>query len=479
MNGDLPSPAMAIDILGITSDSREVRPGFLFAALPGSTLDGRDYIDDAVDHGAVAVLTSTGTALGRGDVHLVTDANPRHRLALVAARFYSAQPDTVAAITGTNGKTSVANFAAQIWSGIGRSAGCIGTLGLRAPGVSDTLVHTTPDPVALHKTLAELAGSGVDHLAVEASSHGLHQCRLDGVRIDVAAFTSLSQDHLDYHGASKQYFEAKLRLFSEVMTPSGSAILHAGLSEFDTVAKVCRQRGQRVLSYGTNDADLSILRQRPVSGGQVIEIDVQGCRREVKLPLVGCFQAENALCALGIAMATDADPDAAMEAMPSLQGVPGRLQRVATHPCGANVYVDYAHTPDALTHVLKALKPYASNCLVVVFGCGGDRDRGKRPIMGEIACRYANRVIVTDDNPRNEDSAAIRRQVLAGCDGAMEVRDRAEAIRAAVAGLDEGDVLVIAGKGHEQGQIVGDFVRPMDDTEIARGAVGEMGGRGS
>ena len=475
INGDNPSPMEGVDILGIASDSREVRPGYLFAALPGSSLDGRDYIDDAVDHGAVAVLAPPDTMV-RKDVHVVADVNPRHRLAVVAARFYGAQPDMVAAITGTNGKTSVANFTAQIWSGIGRTAGCIGTLGLWAPGVSDALLHTTPDPVALHKALAGLAEKGVDHLAIEASSHGLDQCRLDGVRIDVAAFTNLSRDHLDYHGESRQYFDGKLRLFSEVMTSNGTAILHAGLSEFETISAVCRQRGQQVMSYGSKGADLSIQRVRPADGGQGLEIDIQGVYRDLTLPLVGEFQAENALCALGIAMATGADLDAAIQAMSTLNGIPGRLQRVATHPCGANVYVDYAHTPDALAHVLKAIKPYAANRLVVVFGCGGERDKGKRPVMGEIACQLADRVIVTDDNPRHEDAAVIRRQVMAGCNQAIEVRDRAEAIRAATAGLDAGDVLVIAGKGHEQGQIIGDVVRPFDDAEAARAAVAEMGG---
>ena len=467
---------MGVDIRGIACDSREVKPGFLFAALPGSTLDGRDYIDDAVDHGAVAVLASPGTAVQRGDVHLVTDANPRHRLALVSARFYGTQPKTITAVTGTNGKTSVVTFASQIWNVMGRSAGYIGTLGLQAPGISNSLSHTTPDPVVLHKVLAELALNGVDHLAVEASSHGLDQCRLDGVRITVAAFTNLSQDHLDYHGKSDSYFAAKLRLFSEVMAADGTAILHADLAQFETVAETCKRRGQTVVSYGRSGADLSILRQRPADGGQVVDLDIRGIRREVMLPLVGRFQAENALCALGIALATGAEFDAAIEALSTLEGVPGRLQRVATHPCGAPAYVDYAHTPDALAHVLKALKPYASNRLVVVFGCGGDRDVGKRPLMGEIACQYADRVIVTDDNPRTEDPATIRRQVVAGCDRAIEVRDRAEAIRGAVAGLDEGDVLVIAGKGHERDQIVGSCVRPFDDAEITRAAVAEMGG---
>ncbi len=475
IDGDMPLPAKRIDVLGITSDSRAVRPGYLFAALRGSNFDGRDYIYDAVDHGAVAVLGSPDTRMPRKDIPLVADENPRHRLALMAARFYGAQPGTVAAITGTNGKTSVANFTAQIWSRMGKAAGYIGTLGLSAPGISDTLSHTTPDPVVLHEALARLVDDGVDHLAIEASSHGLDQCRLDGVRVDVAAFTNLARDHLDYHGEPERYLQAKLRLFSEILSADGTALLHADLPEFEAVSSVCRGRGQRVVSYGCNGADFSILKRHPTNGGQVLDVDAEGLRREVNLPIVGGFQAENALCALAIVTVSGADSGAAIDTMNGLEAIPGRLQRVAIHPCGADVYVDYAHTPDALASVLRAVRPHASNRLVLVFGCGGDRDKGKRPLMGEIAGRYADRVIVTDDNPRDEDASTIRRQVMAGCDHAVEVRDRAEAIRSATAGLDEGDVLVIAGKGHEQGQIVGDAVRPFDDAEVARAAVAEMG----
>ncbi len=475
IDGDMPPPAERIDILGIASDSRDVRPGYLFAALPGSNLDGRDYIDDAVDRGAVAVLGSPDARTWRKDVQLVADENPRRRLALVAARFYGAQPGTVVAVTGTNGKTSVVNFAARIWSHMGKAAGCIGTLGLSAPGLAGMLSHTTPDPVALHEALARLAAVGVDHLAIEASSHGLDQCRLDGVKVGVAAFTNLAHDHLDYHGEPERYLRAKLRLFSEILSPDGTVILHAGLPEFEAVSSACRGRGQRVVSYGQNGADFNISRRHSTDGGQIVEVDARGARRAVTLPLVGGFQAENALCALAIATESSGDPDAAIEAMNHLEAVPGRLQRVATHPCGAAVYVDYAHTPDALASVLKAVRPHASNRISLVFGCGGDRDRSKRPLMGEIACRHADRVFVTDDNPRGEDAAAIRRQVMAGCDHAVEVGDRAEAIRAAAAELDEGDVLVIAGKGHERGQIIGGAVRPFDDADVARAAVAETG----
>lgn len=476
IDGGAPLSAGRIDILGIASDSREVRPGYLFAALPGANVDGRDYIDDAVDHGAVAVLSSPDTKMRRKDVHLIADENPRRGLALAAARFHGAQPETVAAVTGTNGKTSVANFTARLWSGLGEAAGCIGTLGLSAPGVSDALSHTTPDPVALHEALARLAAGGVGHLAIEASSHGLDQCRLDGVKVAAAAFTNLTRDHLDYHGGPDRYLRAKLRLFSDILSADGAAILHADLPDFEAVSSACRARGQRVVSYGRDGADFGLSGRRPTNGGQVLDIDAQGLRREVALPIVGGFQAENALCALAIVTACGADPDAAIDAMGGLEAIPGRLQRVAVHPCGADVYVDYAHTPDALANVLKAIRPHASNRLVVVFGCGGDRDAGKRPLMGEAARRHADRVVVTDDNPRGEDAAGIRRQIMKGCDGAIEVGDRAEAIRAATAGLDEGDVLVIAGKGHERGQIVGDVVRPFDDVEVARAAVAELDG---
>ena len=479
IDGDAPPSAGRTEILGIASDSRQVRPGYLFAALPGSNVDGRDYIDDAVEHGAVAVLGSPDTKMRRQDVHLVAAENPRRGLALAAARFHGAQPETVAAITGTNGKTSVANFTARLWSCLGEAAGCIGTLGLSAPGIAGALSHTTPDPVALHEALARLAAGGVDHLAIEASSHGLDQCRLDGVRVGVAAFTNLTRDHLDYHGGPDGYLRAKLRLFSDVLSADGVAVLHADLPAFEAVSSACRRRGQRVVSYGRAGADFGLSGRRPTNGGQVLDVDARGLRREVTLPIVGGFQAENALCALAVVTVCGADPDAAIDAMSGLEAIPGRLQRVAAHPRGADVYVDYAHTPDALASVLKAIRPHVSNRLVVVFGCGGDRDAGKRPLMGEVACRHADRVIVTDDNPRGEDAAAIRRQIMKGCDGAVEVRDRAEAIRAATAGLDEGDVLVIAGKGHERGQVVGGDVRPFDDTEVARAAVAELdGGRG-
>jgi UDP-N-acetylmuramoyl-L-alanyl-D-glutamate--2,6-diaminopimelate ligase len=468
-------------ITGLASDSRRVKPGFLFAALPGGRADGRDFVADAVRRGAVAVLGPPGTpcpepaaeASGR-PVPLIADDNPRRRLALMAARFFGRQPATVAAVTGTNGKTSVAWFLRQIWTRLGRTAASLGTLGISAPGVEIRGSLTTPDPVELHETLARLAAAGVDCLAMEASSHGLVQHRLDGVRVAAAAFTNLTRDHLDFHGTTEAYLAAKSRLFSEVVEPGGVAVLNADSPDVAAVEAAAVKGRLRVLMYGHRGADIALAEMAPMADGQRLDISVAGIGGRVMLPLVGDFQVSNALAALGLAVATGADPAAAMAALETLQPVPGRLERVARLNGGAAVYVDYAHTPDALTAVLKALRPQVENRLVVVFGCGGDRDRGKRPEMGRIAAALADSVIVTDDNPRGEEPAAIRREILAACPGAIEVGDRAEAITTAVAGLRRKDVLVVAGKGHETGQIVGERVLPFDDAEVVRVAVREV-----
>ncbi|MGQ9365404.1 UDP-N-acetylmuramoyl-L-alanyl-D-glutamate--2,6-diaminopimelate ligase [Azospirillum sp. ST 5-10] len=465
-----------IEVTGLTADSRAVAPGCLFAALPGSRADGRAFVADALARGAAAVLAPEGTVLPAGsDAVLVTDAEPRRAFARAAAAFHGRQPDAVAAVTGTNGKTSTVTFARQIWAALGHNAGSLGTLGVVAPGVERYGAMTTPDPVTLHRVLAELADAGVDRLAMEASSHGLDQFRLDGVRLAAAGFTNLTRDHLDYHGTMAAYLAAKAALFERVLAPGGTAVLNADIPEFDGLDAICSRRGHRVLGYGFAGRELTVRAVEPLPHGQRLDLTVLGREVTVDLPLVGRFQAWNALCALGLVLGTGGSADRAVPALASLQGVPGRLQHVATHPCGAPVFVDYAHTPDALETVLTALRPHAAAKLVVVFGCGGDRDRGKRPVMGELAGRLADRAIVTDDNPRTEDPAAIRREVLAGVPGAEEIGDRRQAIRAAVRGLGPGDVLVVAGKGHEQGQIIGTEARPFDDAAEARAAVAEVG----
>jgi len=456
------------DITGLTCDSRQVRPGFLFAAFPGSVADGRQFITDAVSRGAVAVLAAPGTPV---DVPALYDANPRRRYALMAARFHGAQPTTIAAITGTNGKTSVASFVRQIWTLLGRQAASIGTLGISAPHLKTTKGLTTPDSVDLHSSLATLVDQGVDCLAMEASSHGLDQYRLDGVNVSVAGFTNLSHDHLDYHGTMESYLQAKARLFSDVLIRDGVAVLNADDGAYSVLSNIVVNRGCRVVSYGRQADDIQLIKAQPEAGGQRLTLRVLGDEYEFLLPLAGAFQVENALCALGLTIASGAKSADAVKALHSLQGVPGRLQEITKTITGGTVYVDYAHTPDALANVLDALRPHTSGRLHVVFGCGGDRDSAKRPEMGRIACERADQVIVTDDNPRGEVAATIRAEILAACTMAKEIGDRAEAIRAAIDALASGDVLVVAGKGHETGQIVGDEIRPFDDSDEIRHAV--------
>lgn len=467
------SLAESVEVTGLTADSRKVGPGYLFAALPGMRDDGRDFIDEAVAKGAVAVLAPRGTALRDygHPVALVEDDNPRRRLAILAAHFYHAQPELVAAVTGTNGKTSVADFTRQIWQHAGLKAASLGTLGLIPTHAAAPASLTTPDPVELHACLAALAHDGVERLVLEASSHGLDQFRLDGVRVAAAAFTNLSRDHLDYHHEMDSYFTAKRRLFAELVESRGTAVLNADDPVFSELEEVSRARGLRVMSYGRAGRNLVLRELAPTTNGLDMTFDVCGKRCRVKLPLAGTFQARNVLAAVGLAIATGCEREAAIAALAGLCGVAGRMERVGRTPSGGEVYVDYAHTPDALASVLQAARPHARGRLVVVFGCGGDRDPGKRPQMGAIASELADVVIVTDDNPRGEDAAAIRQEVLAAAPEAVEIGDRGEAIARAVVGLREGDVLVIAGKGHEAGQIVGDQVLPFDDREVARAAL--------
>ncbi len=472
--------ALTADITGIACDSRRVEPGFLFAALPGTAADGRAFITDAIAKGASAILAPHGTTpddLPEPAMPLITDQNPRHRYALMASTFYARQPASVAAITGTNGKTSVATFTRQIWSALGMRAASTGTLGTRATGGGLDLnlggSLTTPDPADLHRTLAELAGYGIEHLAMEASSHGLDQYRIDGVDVAIAAFTNLSRDHLDYHGDEATYYAAKRRLFSDLLRSDGVAVLNADCTQFDELAAVVRKRGATMIDYGRAATDIRLDEALPVGDGQGLRLCVNGRDVERHLPLIGSFQTANVLCALGIVLASGADLMSALDALETLRGVRGRLQHAGKLPNGASVYVDYAHTPDALVNVLQAVRPHASGRVSVVFGCGGDRDSGKRVEMGRAAAGHADQVFVSDDNPRSEDASAIRAQAMTGCPDALEIGDRAEAIQRAVAALEAGDLLVVAGKGHEQGQIVRGEVLPFDDVDVVQRAIAD------
>ncbi len=478
MTGLARETAAETEILGLTADSRRVEPGWLFAAIPGSRFDGRDYIDEAVSRGAAAVLAPQGTELkdyGR-PVALIEDAQPRRALARMAATFHGGQPRTVVAVTGTNGKTSVVSFTRQLWELLGWPAASLGTLGLVPPRADAPRALTTPDPVELARCLADLKGAGFEHLAIEASSHGLDQYRLDGLQLSAAAFTNLSRDHLDYHADMAAYRTAKERLFVELLPAGGTAVLNADVPEFERLAGLCRERGQRVLSYGRKGAELSLRDLQPESGRLILELTVLGKERRVALPVAGVFQAWNALAALGLVLAEEAAaPCQAVAALERLDGVPGRVELVGHTPAGGAVYVDYAHTPDALETVLGAVRPHTAGRLLVVFGAGGDRDPGKRPLMGEAAAAHADLAIVTDDNPRSEPPATIRAQILAAAPGAREIGDRRQAIAQAVALLESGDALVIAGKGHEAGQIVGDRVLPFDDRLVAAEAIARLG----
>ncbi len=463
-------------IAGLTLDSRKVQPGYLFAALAGSKADGAAFVTDAVRRGAVAILAAPDAALPElaDEVVVVRDTNPRRRIALMAASFAGLQPATIAAVTGTNGKSSTVHFVRHIWAALGFKAASVGTLGIVSPGFSREAGLTTPDPVQLHADLAVLAREGVTHLAIEASSHGLDQHRLDGLRLSAAAFTNLTHEHLDYHASMDAYFAAKARLFDQLLPPGGTAVVNADSDRAPAVAEICRRRSIRFWSYGTGGSELKLLSDTPTPGGQHLAIELLGRRYEVELPLVGGFQASNALAALGLVVATGGHTSRAVEALATLSGAPGRLQLVARHKTGAPVYVDYAHKPEALETVLQTLRPFAKGRLVVVFGCGGDRDRAKRPVMGEIATRLADLAIVTDDNPRSEEPAAIRAEIVHGIPAdrrnwVEERSDRHHAIAEGMAALKSADdLLLIAGKGHETGQTINGVTHHFDDAEVAR-----------
>jgi UDP-N-acetylmuramoyl-L-alanyl-D-glutamate--2,6-diaminopimelate ligase len=481
--GDLVSiaPPGDPDIGGLASDSRRVKPGDLFAALPGTQTDGKRFVDDAVSRGAIAVLTDDpksyeALTLREPPVTILGDPNPRRRFARIASRFYAPQPETVVAVTGTNGKTSVTVFTRQLWQGLGYKAASFGTIGIVAPGFVRPGSLTTPDPVTLHSELNALAQNGVDHVAIEASSHGLDQFRLDGLKLKAAAFTNLTRDHLDYHRTMKAYRAAKVRLFTELLPLHGCAVLNIDDPVGSALVRECRRNGRSTIRFGRNRAaELRLSEARPTAAGQELTIQAFGETHRATLPLIGDFQAMNTLAALGLVIGAGAEPGKAIALLSTLEGAPGRMQRVGTHPSGAPVLVDYAHTPDALENVLTSLRSHCRGRLIVAFGCGGDRDPGKRPQMGAIAARLADIAIVTDDNPRSEDAAAIRRAILAACPGGLEIGDRAQAIQAALGMLRANDLLLLAGKGHETGQIVGAKILPFSDAEVARAALKDLG----
>jgi UDP-N-acetylmuramoyl-L-alanyl-D-glutamate--2,6-diaminopimelate ligase len=462
--------AAATDVSGITSDSRTVKPGDLFVALSGSKADGSRFIADAVARGAAAVVVAEGTTTDV-PVPVFPVAVPRRFLALAAARFYGRQPETMVAVTGTAGKTSVASFTRQIWAHAGHAAAMIGTTGVVAPGRNDYGSLTTPDPVSLHKLLAELADAGVTHAAMEASSHGLDQSRLDGVKLAAGGFTNLGRDHMDYHPTVEHYMASKMRLFDALLKTGQPAVIYADDEWSGVAIDAARKAGLDVRTVGRKGDFLTLKRVEHFRHKQTAEIHAGDDIHEVHIPLAGDFQVANALVAAGLAMSTGVPAATAMAALEKLVGAAGRLELVGHAKNGALAYVDYAHKPDALENVLTSVRPFTTGRVVVVFGCGGDRDKGKRPIMGEIATRLADVVIVTDDNPRSEVPAAIRSEIMAAAKGATEIADRAEAIRSAVGMLQPGDTLIVAGKGHEEGQTVGAVTLPFSDHAELRKAL--------
>ncbi len=469
-DANLPAPWLAVPIAGLAADSRAVKPGYLFAALPGSLTDGARFIEDALARGAAAILVPQGSAHARPATPVLEDPDPRRRLALIAARFFGGQPESTVAVTGTNGKTSVASFVRQIWERQGLRAASLGTVGLESPRGVQPLRHTTPDPIELHHILASLAKDGVTHLALEASSHGLQQRRLDGVNFVAGAFTNLSRDHLDYHASLEDYFNEKLRLFRELLPKGASAVVDVDSDAGEQVAAEACARGLALISVGRRGADLRFCSVSRDGFGQILDVEHAGKMHRLRLPLVGEFQAANALVAAGLVMACGNSAGDVLPLLAELRGARGRLNLAGTARGDAPIFVDYAHTPDALAKALDALRPFVEHRLLVVFGCGGDRDKGKRPEMGAVAAAKADLVFVTDDNPRGEDPAAIRREILAAAPEAIEVADRAEAIAQAVAELTSGDILLVAGKGHETGQIVGDTVIPFSDHDVVAAA---------
>jgi UDP-N-acetylmuramoyl-L-alanyl-D-glutamate--2,6-diaminopimelate ligase len=462
-----------IELNGIASDSRKVKAGDLFVAVPGTKADGLSFVPQALKNGAAAIMAERAAEVP-ADVAMIVVPNVRRALALAAAAFFPRQPANIAAVTGTSGKTSVAAFTRQIWAALGLATASMGTVGVVSDKTNTYGSLTTPDPIELHKMLDRLAGEGVTHLALEASSHGLDQHRLDGVRIAAGGFTNLSRDHLDYHPSIEAYLAAKLRLFGDLIVANGTAVIDVDDCYAGQVVETAQKRGLKIMTVGETGDGIRLVGGLIDGFAQVVTLAHAGRDYKIRLPLVGGFQVHNAAVAAGLCIATGADPARVFSALEKLEGAKGRLELAGQHK-GAPIFIDYAHKPDALQKALEALRPYTTGKLVVVFGAGGDRDTGKRPIMGRIAAADADRVIVTDDNPRSENAATIRAAILAEAKGAAEIGDRGKAIRSAIAGLNKGDVLLIAGKGHETGQIVGDRVLPFSDHEAVAAALKDVG----
>ena len=473
-NAELAARHADIKVSGVTADSRMVKAGDVFVAIAGGKTDGARFVDSAIAAGAVAIVAERAPPGPLpASIAFVRVANARRALAAMAANVFPRQPRTIAAVTGTSGKTSVAAFTRQIWAANGHPAASIGTIGIVSPRGQSYGALTTPDPVALHRSLDALAGDGVSHLAIEASSHGLDQYRLDGLRIAAAAFTNITRDHLDYHPSFEAYLAAKLRLFKDLMPRGATAVINVDHDHAAVVTSAAQARGLAILTVGRSGSGVRLVDSVRDGFGQKLQLEHGRKVYRIRLPLVGEFQTENALVAAGLAIATGDDAGAVFAALQRLDGAKGRLERVGESR-GAQIFVDYAHKPDALGKALEALRPYAAGDLLVVFGAGGDRDRGKRPLMGAVAAAKADRVIVTDDNPRSEDAAAIRAAIMAAAPGAIEISDRREAIRRAIAELRAGDILLVAGKGHETGQIIGDRIMPFSDHEAVATALKEL-----
>jgi UDP-N-acetylmuramoyl-L-alanyl-D-glutamate--2,6-diaminopimelate ligase len=467
-------PNAQLEISGLSSDSRKTKSGDLFAALTGTLSDGRSFVDQAVKAGAVAILAEPGVA--DAGVPIIEVENARAALSVAAARFYPRQPAQIVAITGTNGKSSTVDFLRQIWTFAGHAAASVGTLGAIGPKGRIDLGFTTPDPISLHATLQGLADEGITHIAMESSSHALDQRRMHGVRLSAGGFSNLTQDHLDYHVTMDGYREAKLRLFNDLLKPGQAAIVNADATEAEPFERAAKAKGLDLKLVGWRGDYLKIVELWPKPASQRVDLRFANKTYQVEIPLIGEFQALNAVMAAGFALSLGEQPQTVFDALEALKTVKGRMEHIGGTGEGAHVFVDYAHTPDGLDVLLRAARPHAPGRIILVFGCGGDRDKGKRPLMGALAKKFADVVIVTDDNPRTEDAATIRQEVLVGCPDALEIGDRGQAIAKAVNMLEKGDCLLIAGKGHETGQLVMGQVLPFSDQEAAATALTARGG---